>query len=82
MAALLGRTVEELLSTVTAEEMEEWHLYYEMHPFDDYHRYHRPAALVSCSLSGGEINEALKWLHPIPESAMTPEMQVAQLVGS
>ena len=35
-----------------------------MHPFDDMHRYHRPAALISRSMSGSEIEPMLEWLQP------------------
>ena len=35
-----------------------------MHPFDDLHRYHRPAALISRSMSGADIGELIEWLQP------------------
>lgn len=36
-----------------------------MHPFDDLHRYHRPAALIAKSMSGGDMEQMLEWLHPM-----------------
>lgn len=34
-------------------------------PFDDLHRYHRPAALIAGSLGGGDLVR-LEWLQPPP----------------
>lgn len=41
-----------------------WIEFYRLYPFDDFHRFHRPAALVSQSLGGGEIQPRLDWLQP------------------
>lgn len=43
-----------------------WVRYYEMAPFDDFHRFHRPAALVAQSLGGGDVSKHLDWLQPPP----------------
>lgn len=48
-------------------EFAAWVDFYERHPFDDYHRFHRPAALVACSLGGGDASEKLEWLQPQPK---------------
>lgn len=45
-------------------EFQDWCAFYRRWPFDDMHRYHRPAALVSMSLGGGDIQERLDWLQP------------------
>ena len=45
-------------------EFERWFAFYQMHPFDDMHRYHRPAAFIARSMAGGEIQPMLEWLHP------------------
>lgn len=45
-------------------EFERWFDFYRMHPFDDLHRYHRPAALVARTMSGGDIEQMMEWLHP------------------
>jgi hypothetical protein len=49
---------------MTQREFRDWIAYYRAHPFDDLHRYHRPAALVARSMAGGEINDLIDWLHP------------------
>lgn len=45
-------------------EFDAWGQFYRRWPFDDLHRYHRPAALVSMSMAGGDIQEILDWLQP------------------
>lgn len=35
-----------------------------MNPFDDLHRFHRPAALIVSSMNGAEIEPLIEWLHP------------------
>ena len=54
----------ELQSTLTRREFESWREYYRMYPFDDLHRYHRPAALVARSMGGGDVRELIDWLQP------------------
>lgn len=49
---------------MTAEELESWREFYIRWPFDDLHRFHRPAALVSVSMAGGDFNERLAVLQP------------------
>lgn len=50
MALALGRTVDELLDSITAEEFDAWRLYYNHEPFgferEDYH-----AALVAMTVA-------------------------------
>lgn len=64
-------TVAELGQRMTEEEFREWLEFFNLYPFDDFHRLHRPAALVSVSLSGG--NEAwqdrINFLQPEPKLA-------------
>lgn len=45
-------------------EFERWFFFYQMHPFDDLHRFHRPAALVASSMCGEDIEKLVEWLHP------------------
>ena len=45
-------------------EFERWFDFYQMHPFDDLHRFHRPAALIARSMNGADIEGMLEWLHP------------------
>jgi hypothetical protein len=53
---------------MTRAEFLAWREFYRMFPFDDRHRYHRPAALVSASLSTGvrALSDRLEWLVPEP----------------
>jgi hypothetical protein len=44
-------------------EFLQWVEFYKLYPFDDYHRYFRPAALVSASM-GGSVEKSLEWLQP------------------
>lgn len=47
-------------------EFQAWCEFYRLYPFDDMHRFHRPAALVSTALGGGDIQQRLEWLSPEP----------------
>ena len=51
---------------MTQAEFNNWVAFYRDQPFDDLHRYHRPAALVSVSMGGGDVKERLEWLQPEP----------------
>lgn len=51
---------------MSAREFSDWVAYYRRHPFDDLHRYHRPAAMVARTIGGGDVRELLDWLHPSP----------------
>ena len=53
---------------MTQSEYMSWMEYYRLYPFDDYHRHHRPAALIAFSMGGGEIEPKLNWLQPPPEN--------------
>jgi len=54
---------------MTPDEFEFWIAFYRAHPFDDYHRFHRPAALVAYSSRSGPsgIDSLLEWLAPQPK---------------
>ena len=47
---------------MTQPEFLAWLEFYRLFPFDDRHRYHRPAALISTALGGGELQARLEWL--------------------
>lgn len=51
---------------MTQPEFLSWIEFYRLYPFDDMHRFHRPAALVSSSMSGTEVDKLLEWLAPDP----------------
>ena len=48
---------------MTQSEFRNWIEFYKLNPFDDLHRYHRPAALQVWS-NGGDIEKSLDWLMP------------------
>lgn len=48
-------------------EFRAWCAYYECYPFDDFHRFHRPAAMVAVSAWGGDIQAKLDYLAPDPK---------------
>jgi hypothetical protein len=58
--------VAEWQASMTQAEFNNWVAFYRDQPFDDLHRYHRPAALVSVSMGGGDVKERLEWLQPEP----------------
>lgn len=81
--ALGGRTVAEWQAAMSMAEFDAWVRFYRAHPFDDLHRYHRPAALVSVSLAGGDVAERLQWLapEPVPEGLTPVDLSVIRALG-
>jgi len=82
----MGRTVAELHATMSADEYQSWMQFFSLYPFDDLHRYHRPAALVSVSMSGGgeAFPDRLEILQPDPKQAEMSEVDksIMKAVGS
>lgn len=70
-------------ATMTQKEFQQWMQFYRNHPFDDLHRYHRPAALVSISMGGGDIKERLEWLapEPIPDGLDVADLNTIKAFG-
>ena len=66
--ALGGRTVQEWKSTMARSEFLAWAEFYKLWPFDDLHRFHRPAAMVAASMGGASVAERLDWLQPRPKA--------------
>jgi hypothetical protein len=56
---------------ITPSEFDGWCAKYRNEPFDDYHRYHRPAALIALRMAGGNIGDLLDWLQPPPPTGHT-----------
>lgn len=59
---------------MTQAEFMSWGEFYRRWPFDDLHRYYRPAALVAHSLGGGDadaMRQRLEWLQPPEDDGMT-----------
>lgn len=50
---------------MSAAEFESWKAFYRLFPFDDLHRFHRPAAMVAAAW-GGKYQERLDFLAPHP----------------
>ena len=66
MALALCKTVAEV-ECMTQREYNGWIEFYKLYPFDDLHRYQRPAALISSSMSG-DLEKKLDWLAPDPST--------------
>lgn len=53
---------------MSRSEAEDWLNFYRVSPFDDRHRYHRPAALAWSAGRSGDaqdnLQQALDWLDP------------------
>jgi hypothetical protein len=47
-------------------EFIQWIEFYKENPFDDYHRFLRPAALIASS-NGADMKKSLEWLQPEPQ---------------
>ncbi|WP_457810496.1 phage tail assembly protein T [Variovorax atrisoli] len=52
-------------------EFERWVAFYRSHPFDDHHRYHRPAALIAHSIAGQPFEDLIEFLQPPPTDGYT-----------
>lgn len=52
---------------MSQKEFASWVEFYKLYPFDDLHRFHRPAVAVVGSLGGKVAADAtMKWLAPEP----------------
>lgn len=65
-------------------ELEGWREFYRLFPFDDYHRFYRPAALIAAMESAGSYRQQaleshLKWLQPEPVIAEFGEIDMKTL---
>lgn len=56
--------MEELRSRMTIAEYRRWRAFYKQFPFDDRHRYYRPAALVRSGLGGVNLEQCMDFLEP------------------
>jgi hypothetical protein len=50
---------------MSASEFSAWKAFFLMYPFDDAHRFHRPAAAVAASF-GGKYDDLIEFLSPEP----------------
>ena len=49
---------------MTRSEFVAWIQFYQRWPFDDFHRFHRPAALIASSMGGEEMQKLIDFLSP------------------
>lgn len=57
--------------------------FYRRWPFDDLHRYHRPAALIAQKMAGGSIEPLLDFLAPpdVGEELGDVDLSVLRALG-
>lgn len=79
--ALGGRTIAEWKAAMTEDEFEAWIEYYRRWPFDDFNRYHRPAALVAQTAGGlKDTDSLLQWLQPDDTPQRRPRNQADEVI--
>lgn len=61
-------------------ELEGWREFYVLYPFDDRHRYHKPAAAVMAVL-GGKYDERIEFLSPTPKPVGLSEADANTLLA-
>jgi hypothetical protein len=78
----LGKTLGEI-DQMPQSEFLAWQQFYVNFPFDDMHRFHRPAALVARSVGGGEVQQLLDWLMPeaVPEGLSEADVKTMKAFG-
>lgn len=64
---------------MTKPEFLAWQHFYKLHPFDDFHRYFRPAALVASAMNGEKFDSLLAWLEKRPYSATYSDADLASI---
>lgn len=62
LAGIGGRTVAEAEARMSRGEFCDWYDRYVAEPFDDAHRFHRPAAWLAFQFNGVQPRESMKWL--------------------
>lgn len=75
-----------MATLLTEEEIEYWREFYRLYPFDDLHRFHRPAALVFSASAGKGASQAftnaLDVLSPKPKKRARPLKRVRTIKGT
>jgi hypothetical protein len=82
--ALGGRTVDEWKSVMTQPEFLAWREFHRLYPFDDLHRYHRPAALVASTRPGlkdaqASYDKNIEFLQPDPRNHDMTDADIATM---
>lgn len=70
-------------------EFYDWVEFYKDFPFDDFHRYQRPAALIAAAtgangkIENQAVEKILNWLQPeqIPEGLNAADMSIIKVMG-
>lgn len=62
-------------------EFEAWMEFYRLYPFDDYHRFHRPAALIASRFGNGDIVPYLDFLQPDRSGLTDADMATMRALG-
>ena len=67
---------------MTQAEFSRWVEFYRLFPFDDAHRYHRPAAAVAAAI-GGDYRKFFDFLspEPVPEGFSAADMATLKAFG-
>lgn len=67
---------------MTVPEVLAWQKFYSLYPFDDLHRFHRPAAMVAAAW-GGKYEDRLEFLapEPIPDGMSQADMNTLKAFG-
>jgi len=81
--ALGGRTIAEWQASMSQLEFIRWIEFWRRWPFDDVHRYQRPALLIAQAL-GADGNAAADWLSPpdIPEGWTAADIATMRAFGA
>lgn len=69
---------------MTLPEFNDWIEFYKLNPFDDRHRYYRPAALIAQKMAGGDITDLLDYLDPplVPEGFSQADLNTFKALGA
>jgi hypothetical protein len=62
-------------------EFLEWAQFYKLFPFDDLHRFHRPAAMIASAMGGAGVSERLDWLQPPSHEYSDADMNTLRAFG-
>jgi hypothetical protein len=55
------------------KEFRSWVEFWKLYPFDDFHRFHRPASLIAHSMGGAKLDDLQAYLMPEPK-VIPPEL--------
>lgn len=75
-------TIGHMRASMTQREFASWAEFYRLFPFDDRHRFHRPAAMVAASMSG-KYDDRIEFLspEPQPEGFSKVDVSIMQALG-